>query len=278
MDFDDDYHYKNEKEQDDYKQEDEEEKFDLTNLLNFLSTKGFNCNHIFACENRVVFLLIETKLTYLLIYIPSKYAIMINHKSMTKYIPTTNIKVDDDEKLDSKNDQMKRNLEKNLKMFLSNPIKMSYICKDIIIFMNRHNEVEHLSFETYVPFENIYWVIDLENFNQKINQMENELKNLSNNVMLSLYSNFEMTRKEAINRLSLRLQRLASTDKTIVSYKDLQTRTDMIREKIDREKNPSKRQLLADNFKTQMNDIQNKYIQELIRWNSYISSVLNEEF
>ena len=122
--------------------EENEEKFDLSNLLKFLTTNKFKCKHLFVDDSRVVFILIETIYNYLLIYIPSKFSIIINNKTLNQYIPITNIKVEDENeeiKLNKKSNIMKENLKNSMKMFTSNPVKMSYINKDNIVYINRHN-------------------------------------------------------------------------------------------------------------------------------------------
>ena len=130
--------------------EENEEKFDLSNLLKFLTTNKFKCKHLFVDDSRVVFILIETIYNYLLIYIPSKFSIIINNKTLNQYIPITNIKVEDENeeiKLNKKSNIMKENLKNSMKMFTSNPVKMSYINKDNIVYINRHNEIEYYRIE-----------------------------------------------------------------------------------------------------------------------------------
>jgi hypothetical protein len=202
-----------------------------------------------------------------------------NSKSLSTYIPVTSIKQDEDEdyKFTKKALSIKNSFERSLKMFLSNPIKMAFIHRDVLIFMNRRNEIEHLTFETFVPFENIYWIVDLENFYSKVNNIDLELKNVSNNVMLSLYSNFESNKKEAIQLLTNKLNMLNNTSKTIMPYKEIENRTNVILNKISRENNIRKREEYLNNFRPHMNQIQNNYIQELIKWNHYFSTLIEDE-
>ena len=167
--------------------------------------------------------------------------------------------------------------EKSLKMFLSNPIKMAFIHRDVMVFMNRHNEIENVVFETFVPFENVYWIVDLENFYSKVNNIDMEIKNITNNVMLSLYSNFESNKKDAITVLARKLEQLKASDKTILPYKEMENRTNTILNKISRESNSRKREEYLNQFRPQMNQIQNDYIQQLIKWNSYFTTLIDDE-
>lgn len=274
-----DYDLEKDYKEEEDEREEEDEKFDLNNLLSFLSSKNLKVSHLFTCDNKVIFLLVETTYSYLLVYIPSKFSVVLNSKSISSYIPTTNIKQDDDNdyKFNKKSLSIKTSFEKSLKMFLSNPIKMAFIYRDVLIFMNRHNEIEHLTFETFVPFENIYWIVDLENFYSKVNNIDLELNNITNNVMLSLYSNFESRKKDAIHLLNKKLQLLNGTTKTIIPYKDIELRTKSIVNRIDRENNLKKKEDYLNQYRVQMNQIHNNYIQQLIKWNSYFTSLIDDD-
>lgn len=256
----------------------EEEKFDLSNLLKFLTTHKYKCKHLFVDDSRVVFLLIETLYNYLLIYIPSKFSIVINNKTLSQYIPITHIKTDEEEdtKLNRKSNMIKENMKNSIKMFISNPIKMSYINKDNIVYINRHNEIEYYMLETYTPYDNMYWIIDLENFYIKFSNIDLELKNINNNILLSLYSNFNSNKRDAINILNKQLKQLNEIDKSIVSYSDLENRMNNIMNKINRERNISKREEQMSMYKPQMNNIYNSYMLELMKWNNYFSLLFKE--
>ena len=256
----------------------EEEKFDLSNLLKFLTTNKYKCKHLFVDDSRVVFLLIETLYNYLLIYIPSKFSIVINNKTLSQYIPITHIKADEEEetKLNRKSNMIKENMKNSVKMFISNPIKMSYINKDNIVYINRHNEIEYYMLETYTPYDNMYWIIDLENFYIKCSNIDLELKNINNNILLSLYSNFNSNKKDAIHILNKQLKQLTEIDKSIVNYSELENRMNNIINKINKEKNINKRDDQMSIYKPQMNSIYNSYMLELMRWNNYFSLLFKE--
>jgi hypothetical protein len=259
--------------------EENEEKFDLSNLLKFLTTNKFKCKHLFVDDSRVVFILIETIYNYLLIYIPSKFSIIINNKTLNQYIPITNIKVENEDeeiKLNKKSNIMKENLKNSMKMFMSNPVKMSYINKDNIVYINRHNEIEYYTLETYTPYDNMYWIIDLENFYTKFSNIDLELKNINNNILLSLYSNFDSNKKDAINILNKQIKELNEIDKKLVCYSELEKRMNNITNKINREKNISKREEQINIYKPNMNNIYNNYMLELMKWNNYFSLLFKQ--
>jgi hypothetical protein len=125
--------------------------------------------------------------------------------------------------------------------------------------------------ETYTPYDNMYWIIDLENFYIKCSNIDLELKNINNNILLSLYSNFNSNKKDAIHILNKQLKQLTEIDKSIVNYSELENRMNNIINKINREKNINKREDQMSIYKPQMNSIYNSYMLELMRWNNYFS-------
>lgn len=259
--------------------EPEEEKLDLTNLLNILSSKGLKCIHIFACEKRILFLLTETKYSFLLIYIPSKYPIYYNNKTQTEFIPMTDVKIDEDEGDDDYiyNDDVlyniKKGMESKLPYFSNTNIKLSYISKRVILLINRHNEVEKFMFKTDVIYNSSYWVIDLENLYIKLNNIDNEIKSISSNILNNFYNSFESNRLDTIKFFNNKLKDITEANKSLLPFDIYKSRIDNIKYKIEQEKNSNNKNQMMSNFKDKNNKIENDYICELLKWGNFFDKI-----
>lgn len=259
--------------------EPEEEKLDLANLLKLLSPKGIKCIHLFACEKRILFLLTETNYSYLLIYVPSKFPVYYNSKTITDFIPITDIKIDEDEADEEyiyNNDvlyNVKKGLEIKLPYFANTSIKLSYISKRMILLINRYNEVEKFVFATDVAYNSSYWVIDLENLYIKLNNIDNEINSISNNIINNFYVSFENNKHDVTKYLESKLQEITSANKSIVPYDKYSTRINNIKTKIQSEKNSTIKSQQQAEFRDKNNKIQTEYICELLRWENFFNKI-----
>jgi hypothetical protein len=260
--------------------ESNEERFDLVNLLNMLNSKNIKCCHLFACEKRILFLLVETPYSYLLIYVPSKFPVYYNSKTLPDFIPITDIKIDEDDEDDSyiydnkKLYTIKKGLESKLPYFSNSTIKLSYISKRCILLIDRHNGgVEKFMFNTDVTYDSSYWVIDLENFYVKINNIDNEIKSVSANILNNFYISFENNKSESVQFLTTKLNDLQSVGKAILPYNTYNDRIMKIRNKIQTEKNSNNKLNQQTEFREKNNKIENEYICELLKWENFFNQI-----
>jgi hypothetical protein len=257
----------------------EEDKLDLANLLNMLQSKNIKCVHLFSCEKRILFLLVETQFSYLLIYIPSKFPVYYNNKTLPNFIPMTDIKIDEDEEDDNyvydnkKLYSLKKGLESKVQYFTNSNIKLSYISKKCILLINRHNEVEKFMFNTDVTYDSSYWVIDLENLYMKINNIDNEIKDISCNIINNFYNSFETNKSDTIKFLTDKLNEINIANKNILPFDNYSKRINQIRNKIQQEKTSINKTSQQDEFREKNNRIENDYICDLLKWENFFNQI-----
>lgn len=256
-----------------------EEKLDLVNLLNILQSKNIKCIHLFSCEKRILFLLVETQFSYLLIYVPSKFPVYYNSKTLPEFIPITDIKIDEDEEDDSyiydnkKLYSLKKGLESKIPYFSNTSIKLSYISKKCILLINRHNEVEKFMFNTDVTYDSSYWVIDLESLYVKLNNIDSEIKNISMNILNNFYNSFENNKNETIQFLTDKLAQLNVLSKNMLPFDKYSQRINHIRNKIQSEKTSQNKSNQQYEFREKNNRIENEYICELLSWENFFNQL-----
>jgi hypothetical protein len=259
--------------------EEEEQKFDLSNLITMLLNKNLKCIHLFACEKRILFLLVESQYNYFVIYIPSKFPIYYNNKTMKDFIPITNIKIEedpDDENIvydDPTLYNLKKGFDNKLPYFSNSAIKLCYLSRKLILFINRHNEVEKFVFETNVNYNSSFWIIDLENFYVKINNIEKEIATVANSILDNFYNEYVNNKNEALQFLQSKLSDIKSSEKSLLPYNNYTKRVATVKSQIAYEKNSETRLNLQDDYRKRTNKIENDYINTLLKWDNFFDKL-----
>jgi len=223
-------------------------------------------------------MLVESKFSTFFIYIPSKFPLYINNKTMNSFIKSTNIRIENEEDnfKSYKNDNyyiLKEAFERNLQYFTSSTIKISYIYKNLILLINRHNEVEKFDLETIIPYDNIFWVIDLENFYVKVDTIDAEIKNITSNINLNLYEKFLLNRNEVVKYLQEKLGEINNFSKNLLPYNNFIDRKNKMLDKITTEKNKSVKDNYERLYKEKISKMEDLYMLELYRWDNFFTII-----
>lgn len=165
-------------------QEEDEEIFELANLLSFLNKSKIAINGIFTYDNRTLFLLLmylNTGVEFLL-YIPSRYNIKADH-NVSNYTHI-NLTVEDEEEENNNHvvtyEQESRKRTENMlsgfiKIIKEGIYKMAVIQKTYMSFINRHESVESYIFINPFTTTGVYFVIDLETFYKMASSFDRDL-------------------------------------------------------------------------------------------------------
>jgi hypothetical protein len=173
--------------QEDNNLEEEEEVFELSNLLSFFQKSKISVNGIFTYDNRTVFLL----LMYLnsgvefILYVPSKFNIKSDNNA--KNFPQVNLSIEDEDE-EEKNfhtatyEQESRKRTENmlsrfLKIIKGGLYKIAVVQKTYMTIINRHDSVESYIFTNPFVTTGVYFVIDLENFYKLATTLDRDILN-----------------------------------------------------------------------------------------------------
>jgi hypothetical protein len=167
--------------------QDDEEVFELSNLLNFLQKTKISVNGIFSYDNRVIFLL----LMYLnsgvefLLYVPSKYYIKTDNNA--KNYPQVMMSIEDEDDEDknfhtaSYEQDIRKRTENMLKRFVrvtkDSSFKIAVIQKTYMTNINRHESVESYIFTNPFVTTGVFFVVDLEHFYKSASSMDRDILN-----------------------------------------------------------------------------------------------------
>ena len=164
--------------------EEEQEIFELSNLLSFFQKSKIAVNGIFTYDNRTLFLLLmylNTGIEFLL-YIPSRFNIKADH-NVSNY---THINLSIEEEDESSNthtasyEQESRKRTENMlngfvKIISEGIYKLGVIQKTYMTFINRHNTVESYIFINPFITTGVYFIIDLETFYKMASSFDRDL-------------------------------------------------------------------------------------------------------
>lgn len=245
-----------------------DEEYDVNNFLSFCKTKNIICSHLFVYEKRVLFMILEIDSNNLLVYVQSKFPIYIK-EGIT--IPITYIKNEDEYTKTELFYKIKKSFDINKQHFKSSCIKIAFIQNNSICILNRHNEIETFSFETNVIYNNILWLIDMENFYIKIESLPSELKNISSQLTYTLKTNIESKRINVLNYLKQKIKELESLNTN--NFAVFEKRLDVINKSLDKIKNnPAKTNIIKE-CRDLNKSLENDFIIELFKLDLFINNV-----
>jgi len=169
--------------------DDDYEEFPVTNLLDYFQKNKIVVHGIFSYEGRIIFLYIQfiTSGLSIFLYVPSKF--ILKPDSSVKNYMHISMNEDDEEKtpesifvpqkLSGKSD--KKSYASSLSRFIplveESKYKLLFVNKEMIVYINRYNDVE--SFNLNSPFnkKGYYYMTDLESFYNAGEKLEKELLN-----------------------------------------------------------------------------------------------------
>lgn len=168
-------------------QSDEEEVFELSNLLSFLQKSKISVSGIFTFDGRTVFLLLmylNTGVEFLL-YVPSKFNIKSDNN--IKNYPQVNLTIEDDED-EEKNfhtatyeQEIRKRTENMMNRFLKivkgGMYKLAVVQKTYMTIINRHDTVESYIFTNPFVTTGVFFVIELEAFYKMASSLDRDILN-----------------------------------------------------------------------------------------------------
>jgi hypothetical protein len=247
-----------------------EEEYDVKNFLNFCKTKNFNSTHLFVYENRVLFIMLGLETGNLLVYVQSKFPIYVK-EGLSDFIPITYVKEEDD---DTKTDmfyKIKRSFDTNKQHFQSNCIKVAYVNQNAICMINRHNDIETFALETNVKYNQIFWVIDMENFYIRIDTLTKDLKNVSLSFLNTLQTKFEAKKNSTLNYLKSKVRELEML--SVSNFSSYEKRLDTINKNISSIKDENRRREAYNDYRDLTSSIENFLFVELLKWDLFFNSI-----
>jgi len=247
-----------------------EEEYDVKNFLNFCKNKNFNCTHLFVYENRVLFIMLELNTVNLLVYVQSKFPIFVK-EGFSEFIPITYVKDEDEDTKSEQFYKIKKSFETNKQHFQSNCIKVAYMQQNAICIVNRHNDVETFSLETNVKYNQIFWLIDMENFYVRIDTLDKDLKNVSFSFLNTLHTKFESKKMNTLNYLKAKIKELESLN--VNNFSVYEKRLEQINKNIVSIKDESRKKDAIQEYKDVSNMIENYYLIELLKWDLFFNSI-----
>ena len=166
--------------------EEEEEVFELSNLLSFLQKTKISVNGIFTYDNRTVFLLLmylNTGVEFLL-YIPSKFNIKSDNS--IKNYPQVNLTIEEEDEENnfhtvSYEQEIRKRTENMMNRFVKvvkdGIYKMAIVQKTYMTVINRHDAVESYIFTNPFVTTGVYFVIELESFYKMASSLDRDILN-----------------------------------------------------------------------------------------------------
>ena len=171
---------------DNEQQEEQEEIFELSNLLSFLQKTKISVNGIFTYDNRTVFLLLmylNTGVEFLL-YIPSKFNIKSDNS--IKNYPQVNLTIEEEDEENnfhtaSYEQEIRKRTENMMNRFIKvvkdGIYKMAIVQKTYMTVINRHDSVESYIFTNPFVSTGVYFVIELETFYKMASSLDRDILN-----------------------------------------------------------------------------------------------------
>jgi len=166
--------------------EEEEEVFELSNLLSFLQKTKISVNGIFTYDNRTVFLLLmylNTGVEFLL-YIPSKFNIKSDNS--IKNYPQVNLTIEEEDEENnfhtvSYEQEIRKRTENMMNRFVKvvkdGIYKMAIVQKTYMTVINRHDAVESYIFTNPFVTTGVFFVIELETFYKMASSLDRDILN-----------------------------------------------------------------------------------------------------
>jgi len=164
----------------------EEEVFELSNLLSFLQKTKISVNGIFTYDNRTVFLLLmylNTGVEFLL-YIPSKFNIKSDNS--IKNYPQVNLTIEEEDEENnfhtaSYEQEIRKRTENMMNRFVKvvkdGIYKMAIVQKTYMTVINRHDAVESYIFTNPFVTTGVFFVIELETFYKMASSLDRDILN-----------------------------------------------------------------------------------------------------
>jgi hypothetical protein len=212
-DYKDNDYYEDNKYRDDDESEDDTEEYPINNLIKYLSANKIGIHGIFSYEGRVVFIFvhyIQTGLD-LFIYVPSKYYIKVDesvknflHISLRKEEePSVDKSLFINSRYINNRKMIETSFDRIRPLLEDSSCKISYIDKEIMVYIDRHNEgVDSFSFNTPFNRKGFYFIVDLENFYKGGKGLEKEIHNLELLLNTKIYKVYDRELKDLSNTLS----------------------------------------------------------------------------
>ena len=199
--------------------EEEEEVFELSNLLSFLQKTKISVNGIFTYDNRTVFLLLmylNTGVEFLL-YIPSKFNIKSDNS--IKNYPQVNLTIEEEDEENnfhtvSYEQEIRKRTENMMNRFVKvvkdGIYKMAIVQKTYMTVINRHDAVESYIFTNPFVTTGVFFVIELETFYKMASSLDRDILNFEQLFTNKILSGVDVE----INRITPILNKV---------YKDINT-------------------------------------------------------
>lgn len=249
--------------------EEEDEVFDLENLLEFLEKNNYETTLAFIYEKRIVFLFITENYNgnELFLYIPSSHNIQLKEKTeKTKNINIVKlIEIEENEDSETKInlftnvEEIKIN-ELRLERFiplLEDSFKLCYIQNKNFIFVNRHNSIDKFNLNHSLSEKNgIYIMTDLEYFSENYNNMEkhiNDFEKKFNQNLTQPVNNVLKEYNDIVKNIDLLLKKNNNINSIVDKYNERKQKLDEISKKIKGSlKDTSKQKEELKNMKSQL--------------------------
>jgi len=215
--------------------EDEDEEFPIINLIKYFNTNNIAISGILSYESRVIFIFLHylNSGLDLLLYIPSKYYIKVD-SSVKNYLHIS-LKVEDEESphnsifINSKvtfNRKLYEDMFNRYKPLLEESYyKMCHIDKELLVYINRYNDIESYSFNSPFNKEGFYYMIDLENFYKVSTNIEKELMNIDIMYTSKVYKTIDIE----LSNMKIDVSEIENEIRTFSSNKKISQYTDRMK-------------------------------------------------
>lgn len=185
--------------------DDENEEFQISNLLSYFKKNNIQVHGVFSHEGCVRLLFIQYMNTGLdvFLYIPSKYTIKTDN-SMKNYFHVSLRHEEEDEDsvktvpsifTNSSLEFNKKSIETSLKrfipMFSELHYKLVYIDKEYLCYINRYDDIDTFTFIQPFNKKGFFFMIDLEKFYKLGSSIEKDLNNMETLLYTKIYNSID---------------------------------------------------------------------------------------
>jgi len=173
---------------DDYNDEPDYEEFPVANLLEHFQKNKIIVHGLFSFEGRIIFLYIQfiTSGLSIFLYVPSKFVLKPDN-SVKNYMHISMSSDEEESKQDSifvvnQTRNEKKSYINSLNRFIplveESKYKLLFVNKEMIVYINRYNEVENFNLNSPFNKKGFFYMTDLESFYNTGDKLEKELLNM----------------------------------------------------------------------------------------------------
>ena len=178
---------------DDYNDEPDYEEFPVANLLEHFQKNKIQVHGLFSFEGRIIFLYIQfiTSGLSIFLYVPSKFVLKPD-SSVKNYMHISMSSDEEESKQDSifvinqtaslAGPKEKKSYISSLNRFIplveESKYKLLFVNKEMIVYINRYNEVETFNLNSPFNKKGFFYMTDLESFYNTGEKLEKELLNM----------------------------------------------------------------------------------------------------